>query len=679
MEQYVIGIDTGGTFTDGVLMNYHSRHVISTIKTLTTRHDLKEGVIEAIHGLAIPNVAKVRLVGISSTLATNSIAEGKNRKVSLLLIGYDPELISKFDLAHKFGTEKLEYITGGHTAQGAEQAPLDEDAVRRWAQAQKGAVDAVAVSGYFSPLNPEHEQRALNIIRAITGLPVVMGHQLSTKLDSVKRAATAALNASLVAVMQEFIDAVRASLQTHDIHAPLMIVRGDGTLMPYAEAIRKPVETVLSGPAASANGGRFLTDTPDMLVVDMGSTTTDMALLSGGNVVVSEEGARVGDTWTSVEAARIRTLCVGCDSRIRVDRDNVVTIGPEKVTPLARLADQFPKIEKAITGLANIRRSRWKETDIEYWFLYKEPPAETLTEAEAHLVAALRDGPVSQSDLLEVCQVYHPAQLPGAALFRNGVLGAAALTPSDLLHLNGVLDLWNKPVAEQAVEMLCAMRELESGAFVEQTLNRIVEMIVEEIIIFLACQHMRSAEMPPKIDGKWGRWLFDEMIANKSHFLAVHMDSRFPVLGTGAPAEFFIGKAAEYISASFIMPPHFAVANAIGAVSGSVMETVEARVFVQEETGSTIYVVQVGEDVLHFSTWAEAETFAKTDARQRALDAAIEAGATDPHVLMTVKREGGIFRHLARAMGNPSLSEAATQTLAPSPDTTQEKYHVNCR
>ncbi len=676
MEQYVIGIDTGGTFTDGVLMDYHTREVLSTVKALTTRHDLKVGVIEAIDGLEIPDVSKVRLVGISSTLATNSIAEGKNRKVGLLLLGYDAELIETFDLSDKFGTETIAYIAGGHNAQGAPQGELDEAALRAWAERHNDDVDAVAVSGYFSPLNPEHEQRALEILRDAAALPVVLGHQLSTKLDSVKRAATAALNASLVAVMQEFIDAVRASLKTHAIAAPLMIVRGDGTLMPYAEAIRKPVETILSGPAASANGGRFLTDTADMLVVDMGSTTTDMALVSNGQVVVSEEGARVGDTWTSVEAARIRTVCVGCDSRIRIDSDGVVAIGPEKVVPLARLAAEFPAAEKALTGLRNVPVNRWKETDLEYWLLYKEPEAAALSETEQRLVAALRDGPASQTELLKACGAYHPAQLSGRDLMRSGHLGVAALTPSDLLHVTGGMALWNAPAARQAVTVLCALRERQIETFVETTLARIVEMIVEEAVIFLACQHMKSAEMPTRIDGKWGRWLFREMIAKSNRYLGVRMDSRFPILGTGAPATCFIKQAADHLAAPFIAPPHFAVANAVGAVSGSVMEAVEARVFVREEAASTLHVVRIGEDSRTFVVAEEARAFARGEAERRALEAALEAGASDPHVEMILRREGVIHRYLARAVGNPRLSETTAVNRGASQEKPQEKCYA---
>ena len=92
--EYVIGIDTGGTYTDGVLLDLQSRRVMAFSKTLTTRDNLARGINKALNDLNIAEPDAVRLVGISSTLATNSIAEGKTRRVGLLLIEYEQELLA---------------------------------------------------------------------------------------------------------------------------------------------------------------------------------------------------------------------------------------------------------------------------------------------------------------------------------------------------------------------------------------------------------------------------------------------------------------------------------------------------------------------------------------------------------------------------------------------------------
>src|SRR5690606_11894357 len=136
-----------------------------------------------------------------------------------------------FKLDAQFATPNYRYFAGGHDLYGMEKEPLDLPAILAWVREVKGRVDALAVSSYFSPLNPEHELRAYEAIARTCDLPVVLGHQLSTKLGSVERATTAALNASLLAVLQDFIIAVRQAMERRNITAPLMVVRGDGTLM----------------------------------------------------------------------------------------------------------------------------------------------------------------------------------------------------------------------------------------------------------------------------------------------------------------------------------------------------------------------------------------------------------------------------------------------------------------
>lgn len=657
MNRIVVGIDTGGTFTDGVLMNYRTRKVLKTAKTLTTRHDLKQGVLEVIDNLQIEEVENVKMVGVSSTLATNSIAEGRARKTGLLLIGYDPELIEQYGLDKKLNSETVAHIRGGHTSQGAEKDELDEASVLEWIEQSRDAVDAFAVSAYFSPLNPEHEERVFDLISAVSDLPVVMGHQLSTKLNSVKRAATASLNASLVAVMQDFIDAVKMSLNTLGIHAPLMIVRGDGTLMPYTAAIQKPVETVLSGPAASANGGRFLSRNRDTLVVDMGSTTTDMALVDNGQVVVGENGARVGETETAVEAARIRTLCIGCDSRVHISREGGLSVGPERVTAVSQLASLHPEVDAYLAGLKNRPENTWKTSDVEFWFLSGDGERDVLSENEKKILDALQDGPRDLSTLVEILGVYNAGQIKADNLFRLGLVELAAVTPSDILHVDGHMDIWSKEAAHMAVRVFCRAQEKRLQDFIDETLDSIVERIAEEAIIFLACHSSGSVNMPHRIEGRWGRWFFQELINGNSRFLSVNLDSRYPLMGTGAPAEYFIKRVSRHLSAPFVLPNHYAVANAVGAVSGSVMESAVALVFTRETTDSSSYVVQLDEQSKTFQEWEDARDYAEEKSAKLAQKAVAEAGGADPYVNVDARWDSSIYRVVSRAYANPSLSE----------------------
>ncbi len=662
MHRYVIGIDTGGTFTDGVLLQYRTRKVISTAKSLTTKWDLKEGVIDVLKKLKISSDYDVRLVGISSTLATNSIAEGKARRVGLALIGYDKDLIEQYEMDKKMGTENIAYFKGGHNAQGAEKEPLDEEALKKWIRKIEKSVDAIALSSYFSPLNPEHEDQAFNIIKEISNLPVVMGHQLSTRLDSVKRAATASINASLVAVMQDFIEAVRSSLKNLGIKAPLMIVRGDGTLMPYTEAVQKPVETVLSGPAASAIGGRFLSNKGTSLVVDVGSTTTDLALVQDARVVVTEEGAMVGQTETAVEAARIRTISLGCDSHLSFDKYKNIQVGPDKVTPVSQLAMRYKEVADELADLKNHTSMGVKATDTEFWLLYyplDEAIASTLTPLQQQVIDMIKDGPCNLTKIIDKTGVYHPTHLKMDGLIKQGYIEMSTLTPTDLLHVLGDIEMWDKEAAKNALEHFAKISAMSPSKFINKTMDNILATMVEEIIIFLACQDIRKTKMPLHIDGVWGKWLLSETLKERNDYISVNLDSKVSIIGTGAPAEFFLKRASKHVRAHFLLPEHYNVANAVGAVSGSLMETREALVFTQESDDKYFYIVKFEEQKKYFEEYDEACDYAEHKIKEVAKKAAIEAGADDPYVELKEKREGSLRRYIARAVGNPRISEKA--------------------
>lgn len=655
-NEYVIGIDTGGTYTDAVLLDYHSRKIVAFSKTLTTRENLTRGITNALENLPIKKTGSIRLVGVSSTLATNSIAEGKERQTGLILIGYDRELMTAYHLSAKFPTTIWANFSGGHTTQGFEKESLDVEGIRQWVRNNSHLVDALAISAYFSPLNPDHEERALGTVRQTCALPVVLGHHLSTKLDSIKRATTACLNASLVAVMQEFIEAVRKSLKNRGIHAPLMIVKGDGSLISAVEAIDKPVETVLSGPAASAIGGRFLSGQGNALVIDVGGTTTDMALVDNFTVTITEDGARVGRFETAVKAARIRTTGLGGDSRIAIDTDSRVRVGPERVVPLSRLAAEFPEVKDEIAGLMNKRELDRRPSDLEYWFLYREdntPPVSDNARLQ-ELIELLKDGPLNLTLILQKLNIYHPLQLNAGDLIRRGVIEQAALTPTDLLHVTGRMDMWDATAARQALAYAGELFALDPDTFAEETLDLIVARMFQEAIIFLGRQTIKE-KLPGNIDEAWGRWLVNEAASQKNPYLAVTLASRFPIIGIGAPADLFVRRLARLLHADFILSDHAPVANAVGAVAGSIIVEEEAIVYAREHKGTLVYVAQIGEDKADFANDGEAAVYAEQTTKKLVRERALAAGAVNPQVTVIISSEGHLQRIVARGIGNPKL------------------------
>jgi len=655
---YVLGIDTGGTYTDGILLDYRTREVLAEAKSLTTYEDLTKGISTVLRELSVEFPARVKLAGISSTLATNSIAQGKIKAVGLILIGYDPDLLKSYGLEAKFATKTFAYFQGGHTAQGREQATLDLDGIRQWVREHSHELEALAISSYFSPLNPEHEESVLQALQQEMDIPMVLGHQLSTQLDSIKRAATASLNASLVAVMHEFIQAVKSSLKDLGFNAPLMIVQGDGSLMPYTEAMKKPVETVLSGPSASTIGGRFLSGYSNALVVDVGGTTTDMALIEDGTIAISEQGARVGDIETAVRAARIRTVCIGCDSRIRVFSAEEFQVGPERVIPISRLIALHPQLAEEVHHIDIRRYGNRSEAEVEYLFLAREPDPEAknnLDPRKRALLDLLRERPRSLQSVLSKMEVNHSVQLYMDDLLDKGYIGISALTPTDVLHFKGELEIGDGEAAVQTLRYISGLHGCKAKDLADRILEHIVARVCREAIIFLARQEENS--LPEEVDGEWGEWLASQGVSPDNPHLSVSISSRYPLIGIGAPAEIFVRRMADRLHARFELPSHPHVANAVGAVAGSVIVDQEALIYVQESEEGMGYMVQFQGEIISFIELEEAQRYARREVARVAREAAEEAGADDPQLKIAEKVEGALQRIQARAIGNPRLSE----------------------
>ena len=652
----LLGIDTGGTYTDGVLLDEGSRQVIATAKTLTTRHDLTECILKVLDDLLPDDPGQIRLVSISTTLATNAIVEGKGRPVALFLLGYDPDLVQRFRFEGHFATSNYYYFQGGHNLHGEAQAPLELEAIREKAATIKGDIDAFAVSGYFSPFNASHEERASQAIIDATGLPVVLGHQLSSKLDSIQRATTASLNASLLFILQDFIQAMRNSLDERQIEAPLMIVRGDGALMSSRVGEHRPVETIHSGPAASAIGGRFLADHDPALVIDIGGTTTDIAVIDRGQVSVNDEGARVGPYRTAVRAANVRSIGLGGDSFIGFDFEDQLTLGPARVTPISYLAYTDSRVAQDLKRLPDRGNKRLTPEHIEYWFLQREPRRPVQNERAREVIELLRQKPMALPDILERMGLYHPLQFGGQTLIAQEIIGRAALTPTDLLHLNGKYDPWDKNAAEIAARLIAGIGKLKVEELIEEVMKIISERIAAEVVSFISTKSLERA--PAYVDpDDLGLWLFEENLYQAHPYLGSEIALKIPIIGIGAPAKIFLPQVAEMLHTELIVPDHFQVANAVGAVAGCVMVHEEAWIIPQTRGLHIVgYYVQSGGERTRFSKLDPAIEYAQKITGKKALARARISGAKDPLLEFEQLPDGAeSYRIRARVVGSPRL------------------------
>ena len=221
---YFLGVDTGGTYTDAVIVDEAADRVIGSAKSLTTRNDLAIGIGKAVDAaLAGAGIAagEVALVSLSTTLATNALVEGQGGRVALVFIGFDPDDLDRGGLTEALKGDPVLRLEGGHSHAGGEVAPLDMARLEAEVAALGPEVMGFAVAARFATRNPAHEIAARDAIRRVTGRPVTCSHELSAQLNGPKRALTAVLNARLIGMIDRLVAACERHLLAVGIAAPL--------------------------------------------------------------------------------------------------------------------------------------------------------------------------------------------------------------------------------------------------------------------------------------------------------------------------------------------------------------------------------------------------------------------------------------------------------------------------
>lgn len=600
-----LGIDAGGTYTDAVIVEFDTQRVLAKGKALTTKDELSRGVAAAVGTLPAELLARVQLVSLSTTLATNAIVEGKGGKVGALLLGFD-----QYDLA-KITHHPRRVVAGSTSITGHVITPIDEDGLRAAAREmlEREQVDAFAVSGMVSVMNPAHEIRAKEILAEITDKPVVCGHELSMQLDTIKRTHTATLNARLLPIIAELIAHVRAVMADAGIHAPLMVVRGDGTLMSEELARTSPVETILSGPAASVCGAQYLSNVCNGLVVDIGGTTSDIALLIEGRPVVADRGARVGEWSTNVRAVDIETVGLGGDSVVALASNGRLTIGPRRAVPLAFLAHEYPTMLTALQDLWERReQASTLIQPVECFVRVRQAGGSDLTEREVRTLAALEDGPLTRAALAERIDAMAPSLVPVDRLETLGYLQRATLTPTDVMHYQGIFTAWNREAAELGLRLFAH----RAGVTVESLADFILDTFSYWTTLHLLHRLIRHQRpLPDFPHGPADRALLDMLCdGTVIHGLTLKADFAHPLVAIGAPAGALAPAAAQKFGAQIIIPEHAEVANAVGAITGTLTLIVDATITPTEDA----YSVHAPNAMREFATLDEAKTWAGAQA-----------------------------------------------------------------
>jgi N-methylhydantoinase A/oxoprolinase/acetone carboxylase beta subunit len=605
--KYGLGIDAGGTYTDVIIINFGTQAIVAKGKALTTKGDLGIGIGNAIQTLPPDLLQVIDLVSLSTTLATNAIVEGTGQAVGAVLLGFD-----KYDLA-RIRHKPVRSIRGRVDIQGDELEPLDEEGLCKAVAEleQDKLVQAYAISGMSAVKNPVHEKRAREIIQSITDKPVICGHEISMLLDSIKRTNTAILNARLLPVIAELMDRIKDMMTAYHIQAPLMVVRADGTLLSETVARRLPVETILSGPAASIWGARFLTGIDNGLVVDIGGTTSDMALIIDGHPSISASGATIADWSTHVRAVDIDTIGLAGDSSVSVSRDRHLSLGPRRAEPLSVLAHSDPGVMDELQRLLDLGDKRSSMIQpVEFFRILRGNGSHELSRTEALTLAALHKGPLSRDRLGEAIGVMDPSMVPTGRLESLGIIQRATLTPTDILHVQGTFTRWNVEAAQRGLHLFSLAMDLSDEALAELVLETFIRQSTEHLVGRLLRQKVSLVQdgtavryggalaLPPA-GGRAGiHWsgsrrtsagsldegLLQLLLSSQDHLgFSLAPSYKHPLIAIGAPASALAPGLARRMGAQLVIPEHADVANAVGAIVSMEYIVIEAVVSPKDE------------------------------------------------------------------------------------------------
>lgn len=637
MSVYNIGIDTGGTYTDAVIVDTDSRRVVASAKALTTRGDLALGVKAALAKvlIAAPQVSPrdIALVGLSTTLATNALVEGKGSAIAVVLIGFDDTMFERSALSQALPAAKIIRIQGGHKYDGSEQAPLDEAALLAEVAQIASSVDAYAVASVYSVRNSAHERRAQQLIREATQCPVTASCDLSEALNGPRRALTAAFNARIIALIVNLTNAVKRTLQEHDIQAELMIVKGDGSLASAASVIEKPIETILSGPAASVIGANFLCGLNDFILSDVGGTTTDVAIVRNGWPALNAKGAMVGQHRTMVQAIDMQTIGLGGDSEVAVDPRGIISLNSTRVVPVSLIGAQWPSVEKALhaalaqgmgMGIATLFLLRPEGFDA-------AADPDDLTAAERNLLQSITAEPQPWSQVINSVSDRRRV----LRFVERGLVQLAGFTPSDAAHVLDLQSQWSRSAAELACLMIGRSygkisfneqnRDAECRVFAHAIFDVMVAKSVHVLIERLAEQSFAANDPLVSLIAQGKTYLND---------LNINLRPRLPLVAVGGPAPVFYPEVGRRLGADTVIPSGSEVANAIGAAIGLMRVQAVVTVTLKDSGG---FVVHQEDELAVYSQASEALAAAEAAVKQLASHKAEQMGGEI--VELTVQHE----------------------------------------
>jgi len=332
----IIGLDVGGTHTDVVLLG--PKGVIHEAKFPTNKQNLFESVWQGIQAVIDDiEVKEIKRAVLSTTLTTNLVVENKTAPAGLIVSsgpGIDPQLFRMGDEYHM--------VSGSIDHRGREIQRINKQEISAVADhLEKAGIRQVGIVGKFSTRNPIHEKQIAEIIQNRFDI-IIQGHQLSGVLNFPRRIATTYINAAVYPQNQLFLESINKSFKEHGLNVPIYTLKADAGTMNLQASLMQPGQTILSGPAASVMGAiPYTQENTDTLVLDIGGTTTDMAIVVNRVPLLDPIGIELAGYKTLIRSLKTHSIGLGGDSVVRFN-DGTITVGPDRHGPAMAFGGSEP-------------------------------------------------------------------------------------------------------------------------------------------------------------------------------------------------------------------------------------------------------------------------------------------------------------------------------------------------
>jgi N-methylhydantoinase A/oxoprolinase/acetone carboxylase beta subunit len=328
-----IGIDVGGTFTHAVAIDAQTLKLVGKTKVPTT-HRAQEGValgiIESLKALLQETNLKaeqVAFIAHSTTQATNALLEGDVAAVGVIGMGGGPNKFLAMTATDPKGIKLApgKFLKLFHEFVDTEKPLEKAELVKVFQSLKDRGAQAFAISEAFSVDAPQNERLALSVAQEM-GLSATIGSDISQLYGLRIRTRTAILNAAMLPKMLESAELTERCVKDFGIAAPLMIMRSDGGVMDLPAVRKKPILTMLSGPAAGVAAALMYLKISDGIFIEVGGTSTDISAIHNGRSQI--RSAEIGRNKLLMKTLDVRTVGVAGGSLARIGKDKIVEAGP---------------------------------------------------------------------------------------------------------------------------------------------------------------------------------------------------------------------------------------------------------------------------------------------------------------------------------------------------------------